>query len=463
MEAKRLLLLARRWWWLLLLGALATATAYAVSTAMGNPMDPASTVHKGGIRLLVVHDPDARQIINGGSHAGLIESLPIIEQTVAELGLSDSTNELRERIDSFPIEGTQFVEVVVEAESPEGLLALANGIARSYVSWYSAQGLPGSVSIVEPARLAEVEEIAPTGVEPAALAIVALFGLAAASGAVLLLDYLRDVVKSAKDVEAAGGLAVLATLPVWPGDEGMDWHLTRGVTDRRDVAERYRMLRTAFELTGAGKPANTVLVTAGSPGEGATTTAANFAVALAQTEGRVLLLDANLRAPSVHVLFGLRNEQGLSQALAAERPSVLPYLRNTNFENLTVISGGPVPPNASELLSSTRFDEFLAELAVQFDTVVLDGPSVLDVTDSTILAAKADVTMVVVRAETTRIPQLEATVKALGSGPSNVLGVVLNRDESDVRFPLLRLKAGPQGANDNGEETEFRSAARTEG
>ncbi len=464
MEARRLLLLAKRWWWLLLLGALSTAGVYAVSAEMGSPVEPAPTVRESGIKLLVVADADARQIVSGGSHAGLIRSLPVIEQTVAELGLSDSPIELRERIRSFPIGGTQFIQIVVEAESPEGVLALANAIARNYVSWYSAQGLPGSVSITEPAGLADVEEaIAPTGVQPAALAIVALFGLAAASGAVLLLDYLRDVVKSVKDIEAAGELPVLATLPVWPGDEGIESRLTKGVHDKRDVAERYRMLRTAYELASPGKPAKTVLVTAGSPGDGATTTAANFAVALAQTEKRVLLLDANLRAPSLHVLFGLGNEQGLSQALESERQSIQPYLRDTNFENLTVMSGGPIPPNPSELLSSTRFDELLAELAVQFDTVVLDGAPVLDVTDSTILAAKADATMVVVRAETTRIPQLEATVKALGSVPSNMLGFVLNRDESDVRFPLLRLKAGPQGANDNGEETEFRSAAHTAG
>jgi capsular exopolysaccharide synthesis family protein len=430
---------------------------------MGSPADSTPTVHQGEIRLLVVGDPDARQTVGGGSHAGLVESLPIIERTVADLGLSDSVNDLRERIAASPLEATQFIQVVVEASSPEGALALANTLGSNYISWYSAQDLPGTVSIVEPARLVDVNELASTGIEPVALAIVALFGLAAASGAVLLLDYLRNVVKSVKDIEAAGGTPVLATLPVWPGDKGTEPRLTKGMTDRRDVAERYRMLRTAFDLTGPGKTATTVLVTAGSPGEGATTTAANFAVALAQTERRVLLLDTNLRAPAVHVLFGLGNEQGLSQALEANRPAVLPCLRDTNFENLTVMSSGPVPPNPSELLSSARFDELLAELTVQFDTVVLDGPSVLDVTDSTILAAKADATMVVVRAETTRIPQLEVTVKALGSGPSNILGFVLNRDESDLRFPFLGITSSPKAAKDDSQEPELRSAAPTAG
>ena len=113
MEARRLLLLAKRWWWLLLLGALSTAGIYAVSTAMGNPGDPAPTVHESGIRLLVVDDPDARQIIDGGSHAGLIESLPIIEPTMAELGLSETRKELSERLTISPIGGTQFVQVLV--------------------------------------------------------------------------------------------------------------------------------------------------------------------------------------------------------------------------------------------------------------------------------------------------------------------------------------------------------------
>lgn len=167
------------------------------------------------------------------------------------------------------------------------------------------------------------------------------------------------------------------------------------------------------------------MFTSAGPGEGKSTTAANVATVMAQQGKRVLLIDADMRKPTMHYTFRLINTQGLT-TLLTKRTTFDETIQKTEVENLFVLTSGPIPPNPAELLSSVVMDSFIKHALTLFDTVILDTPPVLAVTDAQILANLCDGTVLVVRSGET---EREAALKAkdlLSKAKAKVLGVVLN-------------------------------------
>jgi capsular exopolysaccharide synthesis family protein len=148
---------------------------------------------------------------------------------------------------------------------------------------------------------------------------------------------------------------------------------------------------------------------------------------MAQAGKKVVLVDSDLRRPSLHRFFGLSNEQGLTNLLLSTQSSVDGYAQRTRFDNLTVVTSGPLPPNPSELLASRRLDSLLDGLKTQADVVILDSPPALPVTDACILAAKVDGTMLVVDSSKTRSQALRRAKEALTKSKTRLLGAVLNK------------------------------------
>lgn len=459
MDAERFLVLIRRRWWLLMLGMVVAAGAYA---ATSQPAGGTAEGYRATTELLVTHEEDARQVVSAGSFAEVIKSQPVIEQALADLGWSESVTTVRSRIQTEVPRGTQSIRLTARGDSREQAAELADGLAAAFRQLHDDEGLPGAVSVYQPAQA--VRAATPSGAEPFGVLLVALFGLTVAGGAVLLLDYLSDSVKTAKDVEAVTGLPVLATVPRWSSPNGTRAPLAAGGRGAKDAAERYRMLRTSVALRSTEEPAVSILFAAGQPGAGTTTTAANYAVALARTGRRVTLVDSNLRSPALHRIFGLPNENGLAQALARDSADTRAFLQSTEIDGLSLMTAGPEPSNPSELLASTRLDSVLAALKELSDAVVLDSPPALSMTDATVLASMADATIIVVRADNTSCKQAEAVVEALRCATARLLGVVLNGPFSTVRFGLPRLRLGAtKPAVGDRAEADLRPMERTAG
>jgi non-specific protein-tyrosine kinase len=207
------------------------------------------------------------------------------------------------------------------------------------------------------------------------------------------------------------------------------------LTDPRSpAAEAYRTLRVNIQFASPDKPLRTILATSTSAEAGNPTTMANLAVALAETGASTLLVDCDLRRPSLHTLFGLPNEQGLTSLIlaaatgdvpgaAAEQPT-LP-LQPTRVDNLRLLTSGPVPPNPAELLASRRMAEILALLSGQASYVLLDSPPIIAVADAATLAPRVDGVLLVVRAGKTRRDLAAKARKMLEQVQANVVGVVL--------------------------------------
>jgi capsular exopolysaccharide synthesis family protein len=212
------------------------------------------------------------------------------------------------------------------------------------------------------------------------------------------------------------------------------------------VAEAYRVLRTNIQFASLDKPVKTILLTSSAPSEGKSTTAANLAVAFAQTGSRVLLIDADLRRPTLHRMFGLSNQVGLSSLLLQSVASEV-VLRSVNIPNLRVITSGPIPPNPAEMLGSTRMRDTLGNLATSFDYIVIDTPPTLAVADSAILSSMVDGVILVVSTSEVSADKIQRAKAQLDGVKANLLGVVLNGLEHDPQEDYYYYYYGPrQGA-----------------
>ena len=201
--------------------------------------------------------------------------------------------------------------------------------------------------------------------------------------------------------------------------------LVAHIDPKSPAAEAYRTLRTSIQFAGLDHKCRSIVVTSSSPGEGKSTTVANFGVVLAQTGSRVCLVDSDLRRPTLHRIFGLGNSRGLTTALLDGLPFT-EVAQPTNVTGLSVLTSGPVPPNPAELVGSNRMREALEAATGEYDMILLDSPPVVSVADAVALATFADGVVMVV--QTGKVPY-EVIRRATGqilAVKGRILGVVIN-------------------------------------
>lgn len=204
------------------------------------------------------------------------------------------------------------------------------------------------------------------------------------------------------------------------------------LTDPRSpVAEAYRTLRTNIHFSSFDQSIHTLLVTSPAPNEGKSTTLANLAVTMAQGETKTILVDADLRRPSLHALFNVGNEIGLSTMFVDARAMQDPPLQEVGVPNLWLLPSGPLPPNPAELLGSKRMDEALAALKARADIVLFDAPPVIAVTDAVVLGTRVDGVLLVIGAGQTKRDHAKRAKELLEKVKVRVVGVALNNVSLD--------------------------------
>lgn len=195
------------------------------------------------------------------------------------------------------------------------------------------------------------------------------------------------------------------------------------------VSEQYRTIRTNIQFASSiDRKLQTLVVTSSGPSEGKSTTAANLAVVFAKSGQRVLLVDADMRKPTVFKTFQLTNEVGLSTVLSTST-RIDNAAQKTSIENLSVLTSGPKPPNPSELLGSMRMDQVIQEARNLYDIIIFDMPPIVAVTDAQIMASKVDGTLLVVRENVTKKESVTKARELLHLVNARVLGVVYNGAE----------------------------------
>lgn len=192
------------------------------------------------------------------------------------------------------------------------------------------------------------------------------------------------------------------------------------------MAEQFRTIRTNLEFAQAGKPLKTIAISSSIPMEGKSTISANLAYTMGQTGKNVLIVDADLRKPTLHRTFKLNNEEGLTTLLVNPELKFNQVVQKSSELNIYLLPAGPTPPNPAELIGSSQMGQLMIELAENFDLILYDTPPVTSVTDAQIIAHKADGILMVVRENYTRKDQLRKAKQALVNVNANILGFVMN-------------------------------------
>jgi capsular exopolysaccharide synthesis family protein len=200
------------------------------------------------------------------------------------------------------------------------------------------------------------------------------------------------------------------------------------ITDLRKsspISEQYRTIRTNIEFSAVDREIKTIVVTSAGPGEGKSTTAANLAVVMAQNGNSTLLIDGDMRKPTAHYTFGVPNLTGLTNVLT-KQCDIEEAVKVTKIENLSLLPCGPIPPNPAELLNSRMMGLLLENIQGTFDTIIIDTPPVMAVTDAQILASKCDGTILVLSSGKTEREEIKKAKELLLKANANLLGAILN-------------------------------------
>ncbi len=310
----------------------------------------------------------------------------------------------------------------------------------------SKAGTVGDVRIIDSA----VVSYKPVGLKaPAIMAIGTFLGLMVAFGAVWLIRTLRVVVEDPEEIESRLGLPVYASIP-HSNDEAAITKRAKGakggsellaITNPEDDAiESLRSLRTTIHFALLDSQQNSLLITGASPGLGKSFISKNLGAVLAQTGKRIVIVDADLRRGHINKEFGLRREVGVSEYVA-DSASIDDVIKPTAIPNLWVVTTGQIPPNPSELLMHLRFEDLLEKLAERFDTLIVDAPPVLAVSDAAIIGRHVGATLMVARAGHHPIRELEQAVKRLNQAGVHVKGFVFN----DLDTNRQRYRYGYKG------------------
>ena len=203
----------------------------------------------------------------------------------------------------------------------------------------------------------------------------------------------------------------------------MSLNLITHTNSKSPISEAYRTLRTNIQFSSVDKPIKTLMVTSSMMSEGKTTTLTNLAETFAQAGNRVIIVDADLRRPRVHQVFGVSNQQGLTNVLAGQVD--LKDVVKVAGSQINILTSGPIPPNPSELLGSTKMKELIQVLSDHYDIVVIDTPPVNVVTDAAVLSTLVDGVILAIASGKTEIESGKRALKSLEAVNANVLGAVM--------------------------------------
>lgn len=427
-------ILRKRKWWVIL-SLVACLGAAAVFTVRATPVYEAeSKLFVGQQQVTTQQLPQGVQVTQLSlqlleTYAEVLRTRPIAEHAVEEAALPIRPTDLVEDLEATPILDTQLIRLRYRSPDPALAQRVVNATADAFVSEIeNIEAVPGTtgeepavkVSVVESALRPE-SPVSPQPVRNMVLAFV--LGAMLGVGVAFLVEYLDTSVKDTEDVERVTGYPVLAAVPRFD-TKGEEVHLERD--PQAASSEAFRKLRTAIQFLGVDDPVRTVLVTSPFARDGKSTTAVNLAAAFAQGGYRTLLLEADLRRPSFHHVFGVRPDQGGLTGVLIGRTSVEAAVAETNIRNLACLHAGALPPNPVELLASEHAGEVVRGLRERYEMVIVDSTPLLPVADASALAPRCDGVLMVARAGQTHRERLGEAVELLGKVGGRPLGIVLN-------------------------------------
>lgn len=362
------------------------------------------------------------------SYPGLVDSPLVLDPVIEELGLETSPSELARSVQAEVLPNTVLIQVFADDTSPVRAAEVANAVAVNLAAVVEELDRTRD-DRTSPVRVSVTRQATPprsprTPIPALNLALGLLIGLGLGLLWAAVREALDTSVKNEADALDASGLPTLAQVPT-------NSRVSQGPiiehsqpSENPVWAESYRKLRTNLSYVDPDNPPEVIMVASALPGDGKTLTAANLAASLAQSGRRTVLVEADLRRPSLAGLLGVDNEIGVTTVVTGRTTLDDALQRSDVFE---VLVSGPIPPNPSELLGSQAFAAMMRTLRDRYDAVIIDTPPLVAVTDAAVVSSITDTVVVVVRAKRTKRADLRKALYSLRAVEANVAGIVLNQ------------------------------------
>lgn len=450
-----------RWWWLLLLAPTIAGLVALSFTALrpASPIEPAPPPEYLATTILLMEG------IQGlDNYPELVNTRPVLLDAIGALDLSLSVAELRTKLSTSQGTESRMVKIEIADRDPDQAVKIADGVAQSFIRYVqrlrepqlaaAQEELSRQLADLETPVSAEAAEnvaaaltslsqgpviIAPAEVFEDPLAevpadhtkrnvlLAVLLGGVMSVMAVFLIEYFQNPIRSPAQLERRLGLANLGVIPRRPNRKDSPDRLDLRGDASSPWVEAVRQVATTIDLTAETAGVKTVVISSPDTGDGRTSLLANLGVALATSWRDVVLVDADLRRPSLHQWFGLDNSVGLSNLLSDPGTDIGEVIQKTSYQRLQVITSGPTPSNPVELLRCPRMTWLLQHLKESANIVLVDTPPLLATTDGVLLASQIDGVVVVANASDSRLESMKAAVEGLQRTNSKILGFVWNR------------------------------------
>jgi non-specific protein-tyrosine kinase len=478
-----------QWAWLIALATLlAGLTAFLISQRMTPVYSASTTLYIN--EAPSTKATDYNSIITSerisGTYSKMLTTRPVLEEVATRLGID--VESILNDITVSPIRDTTLIQISVESTNPVLAASIANELTdvfssqvktiqaeRFSVSKESLQsqikdmedqidqatadlqaetdsGVRASLETkitqyrsiysnlllsYEQIRLSEAQTVSTVmPVDPATVptkpirpqilrntALAAMVGFMLAIGVIFVIEALDDTLKTPDDVKKALDLPVLGVIAKHDLEDGKP---ITSISPRSPVSEAFRTLRTNVQYASIDKPLRTILITSTDPREGKTTIVSNLGVVMAQSGREVVLIDADLRKPTLHRKIGVSNRLGLASMFVRPLDMIESMIQKTSVAKLRVITTGELPPNPSELLSSKKMSAILEKVKETADLVIIDSPPALAVTDAMVMMPYVDGVLLVVKPGFTKTAGARQVVEQLKRSNAKILGVVIN-------------------------------------
>jgi capsular exopolysaccharide synthesis family protein len=360
------------------------------------------------------------------SYTELIKGETLAQRTIDKLDLDITAEQLQSRVTAKSKVDTVLINVTVLDESPVRARDIANALSEEFTVMVReletprAGATPDARVVVEQRASVPEKPVVPKAVRNAVFGLV--FGLLTGMGIAATRNLLDNTVKDGNTLEEISGVGIVGSIPTDANRKTEP--CISFESEQSAIAEAFRKLRTNLQFIAVDNPPKVIVVVSAAPSEGKSTTAINLALALAESGRTVVLVDGDLRRPSINNYLDLIRDVGFSTVLSGAA-KLSEVLQETKYPGLTALTSGPTPPNPSELLGSLAAKNTLQELRARFDYVIVDSAPLLAVTDGAVLAAGADGALIVTRFGRTKRDQLKHAVEALTNVGARRLGSIL--------------------------------------
>lgn len=382
------------------------------------------------LREEIVYDVGlSRQMVE--TFEELARSRMILEVVLGNLNLSGgsggmSYESLKDKIEVSQVRETEILEIIVTDTVPTRAYMVANEVADVFIDKAMEIMDVNNIYLVDAAE----RPASPVGPNyPLNMGIGLVLGLMAGVGIAFLRESLDDTLKDPDKVQGALNTTALGMVPTFEVDKTAETNYGILVTfeePNSTVSETYRSIRNNIKFATLDNPAQNFVVTSPTPAGGKTVTLANLGVMFAQAGYSVLLVDADMRRPSLHKEFNFLNSRGLTSLLSDENLTLDDVVKRTLVNNLYVLPSGPLPPNPAELLGSEKMERLAGVLAQRFDFIFYDTPPLAAVIDATALSAYVDGGVLIFKYGVSTYKEAQFAVEQLRLSKINLIGFVLN-------------------------------------